>query len=248
MNKPLTAALLLAVLVTACKKDEDPGPLTAAPGTIRVSYTFVNGSTPFTLDSLVTDSLGRKLKLNVARFLTSGYLIKDDAHMTVADLTGAYVLADAALATNTYTLGSMEAGHSHSLELQIGLDSAVNHSDPTQYTTAPLNDASMHWNWNPVAGYKFLALEGRVDGNGDGIVDASDPEFTYHCATDALRTPVEVHAHNDLEAGETFTVAITVNMAQLFQGVDVANNLTRMGATPVNQRLVQNLALALDAD
>ncbi|MBL8003427.1 MAG: hypothetical protein JNL05_15845 [Flavobacteriales bacterium] len=248
MKKQLLFALMTGAVLTACKKDDPATPAADPSATIKVSYTFVNGTQPFTLDSTVTDSLGRKVRFSVARFLTSSYHMKDDAHTVIGDYHDRYILADAAVASNLYTLGTITPQHTHSLELQIGLDSAVNHSDPTQYTTAPLNDATMHWSWNPAAGYKFLALEGRVDANGDGVVDANDPEFTYHCATDGLRTPAEVHAHNDLSNGETFTVAITVDMGALLQGVDVAGNLMAMGATPVNQRLVQNLALALDAD
>lgn len=248
MKKQLLFALMTGAMLTACKKDDPAAPAADPSATIKVSYTFVNGTQPFTLDSTVTDSLGRKVRFSVARFMTSGYRMKDDAHVVIGDYPNRYILADAALASNLYDLGSITPQHTHSLELQIGLDSAVNHSDPTQYTTAPLNDATMHWSWNPAAGYKFMALEGRVDANGDGMIDVNDPEFTYHCATDALLTPAEVHAHNDLADGETFTVEIKVDMGALLQGVDVANNLVRMGATPVNQRLMQNLVLALDAD
>jgi hypothetical protein len=102
--------------------------------------------------------------------------------------------------------------------------------------------------WSPAAGYKFLALEGRVDANGDGLVDASDPEFVYHCAMDMLRTTVEVHAHHDLVVDETYTINVNVDMGEILSGIDVAGNLNAMGATPLNQRLMQNLALALDTE
>jgi hypothetical protein len=247
MKYHFLAALALTALIAGCTKDDPAAEDTHVHhhGTIKVSYTFVNDTLPFSLDSTVTDSLGRKVRFNVARFLTSGYILQDDAHLTVGDYRTSYILADAAVANNSFELGEMEAGHSHSLMFDLGLDSATNHSDPTLYTTAPLNDPTMHWSWNPAAGYKFLALEGRVDANGDGVVDATDPAFTYHCATDVLRTTAAVDAHNDLAEGETFTIAMTVDMATLLSGVDVAGNLTAMGATPVNQRLMQNLAASL---
>lgn len=247
MKYHFLAALALTALITGCKKDDDVVEDTHVHhhGTIKVSYAFVNDTLPFTLDSTVTDSLGRKVRFSVARFLTSSYLVQDDAHLTVGDYSASYILADAAAANNSFELGEMEAGHSHSLMFDLGLDSATNHSDPTQYTTAPLNDPTMHWSWNPAAGYKFLALEGRVDANGDGVVDALDPEFVYHCAMDVLRTTTAVDAHHELAEGETFTIAVKVNMASLLAGVDVAGNLNAMGATPVNQRLMQNLAASL---
>lgn len=246
MKYPFLAALALTALITGCKKDDDVAEDVHVHhhGTIKVSYTFVNDTLPFALDSTVTDSLGRKVRFSVARFLTSGYLVQDDAHLTVGDFRTSYILADAGVANNSYELGEMEVGHSHSLMFDLGLDSATNHSDPTT-ANAPLNDPAMHWSWNPAAGYKFLALEGRVDANGDGVVDATDPEFTYHCATDVLRTTTAVDAHHDLAEGETFTIAMTVDMATILAGVDVAGNLMAMGATPVNQRLMHNLAASL---
>lgn len=249
MKYSLLAALALSAVISGCKKDDDipEDAHVHQHGTILLSYTFVNDTLPFTLDSTVTDSLGRKVRFDVVKFYSSGFLLQDDAHVTVADFTTKYILADAAQASNSFTLGEMEAGHSHSLMFDLGIDSLTNHADPT-VASAPLNDPTMHWSWNPAAGYKFLALEGRVDANGDGVVDASDPEFTYHCAMDQLRTTTSVHAHNDLETGETFTIAIKVNMGTLLAGVDVASNLMAMGADPVNQRLMQNLASSLDTE
>ena len=68
----------------------------------------------------------------------------------------------------------------------LGLESTVNHADPT-LAEYPLNVPDMHWSWNPAAGYKFLLIEGKVDGNNDGdFDDAEDVDVTYHCATDPM--------------------------------------------------------------
>ncbi|MBK8614490.1 MAG: hypothetical protein IPN85_13635 [Flavobacteriales bacterium] len=248
--RTLTFLAITATLITSCKKDDDVVEDTHVHhhGTIKVAYNFVNEAQPFTLDSTVADSLGHKVRFTSVRFFTSGYAIEDDAENTVADFPANYILVDAALASNEHELGEMEEGHAHALALNLGLDSATNHSDPTQYTTAPLNDATMHWSWNPAMGYKFLVLEGRVDANGDGLVDGSDPEFVYHCASDDLLTETEVEAHHDLVEGETFTVAVKVNMATMLAGIDVASNLNAMGATPVNARAMQNLAASLSTE
>jgi len=250
MKNHFIAALAIAALIAGCKKDDEPAedPHVHMHGTVRVDYAFVNGTAPFTLDSTVTDSLGRNVRFTSVRFFTTGYKVHDDADVMVADFSTKYILVDAALASNSHELGEMEEGHMHAMALTLGLDSATNHSDPTQYTTAPLNDATMHWSWNPAMGYKFLVLEGRVDANGDGLVDGSDPEFVYHCASDQLRTEAELDAHHDLMVDETYTITVKVDMATMLAGIDVAGNLNAMGAEPVNTRAMQNLAVSLSTD
>lgn len=248
--KTVSFLSLSAVLISSCKKDDDVVDDTHVHhhGTIKVAYEFVNGTQPFTLDSTVTDSLGRKVRFSSVRFFTSGYFAQDDAEAMVGDFRTNYILVDAALANNEHELGEMEAGHIHALVFDLGLDSATNHSDPTQYTSAPLNDVTMHWSWNPAMGYKFLVLEGRVDANGDGLVDASDPVFEYHCASDDLLTETELEAHHDLVEDETFTVHVNVDMATMLAGIDVAGNLSASGATPVNVRAMQNLSASLASE
>ncbi len=120
-------------------------------------------------------------------------------------------------------------------------------SDPT-LAEAPLNDPSMHWAWNPAAGYKFLLMEGRVDDDGDGVVDASDPTFTYHCATDDLLTEDVLDFHADIVAGATLSKHVEIQVDVLMTGIDVVATPVGMGAEAVNQALMQNLASAISTN
>ncbi|MBL7962493.1 MAG: hypothetical protein JNM31_01495 [Flavobacteriales bacterium] len=207
----LVAALALGL--GACKKEKatapDPSPATSA--TMRVAFNLKNGTAPYTLTTLLTDSAGHKVRFDKVRFYLSAIHLEDDNHVTVAEYHEKVFLVDAANSSNTFTLGTMAPGHVHMTEMHLGLDSATNHQDP-MLATAPLNDATMHWGWNPAAGYKFVVLEGRVDSNVDGLVDSTDQLVEYHLATDALFMMAEAHTHADVEAGNTYTLQVTVDI------------------------------------
>ena len=105
----------------------------------------------------------------------------------------------------------------------------------------------MHWSWNPSAGYKFLNMEGHVDGNGDGdFDDAEDLTFTYHCATDALLREDHVHVHMDVTAGSTVTLQAKVDVAALLTGLDLLTNSVAMGGGTNNVTAMDNLVTAID--
>lgn len=246
-NKQALAAIAaLALVLPACKKDKDEDPEHEHHhATINMAFTFQVNGEEWTVDSLLSDSLGHALKVNSARFFVSGIHAENDEDVLVGEWPESYLLVDAAGSGNTITLGEMEVGHIHQFHFDLGLDSTANHADPT-LASAPLNDATMHWNWDPAAGYKFLVLEGRYDDDGDGIVQADDPEFIFHCATDDLLTEAHAHVHHTVVEGETFTAQVLVDMARLFDGIDVLATPSAMGGGPVNARLMTNLSGAID--
>ena len=74
----------------------------------------------------------------------------------------------------------------NSLSTLIGVDSSINHSDPSAFPNeSPLNISNagtMHWGWNP--GYIFISVEGKVD----TLASASstfDKNFSFHVGTDS---------------------------------------------------------------
>lgn len=106
----------------------------------------------------------------------------------------------------------------------------------------------MHWDWNPAAGYKFLLLEGRVDDDGDGLVDDSDPAFVYHCATDAAMREAQLGFTGTVAAGGTLAPRMEIHIDLLVAGVDMLTNQMGMGYEPVNVQLMDNLVNALKSN
>jgi len=242
-SAPFASIALLALM--GCRKDADPVSAPVTTAGIQVAYTFAKGGVPYTLDSTITDSVGHKVRFTTVRFLSACYQLTDDAHQVVAAFPTSCVLADASTPDIPFTVGTLEAQHTHGLMLYLGLDSVRNHADPAACQSAPLNDPAVHWGWDPAVGYPFLVLEGRVDADGDGIVDLADPPVVYRCATDAMRVAAAVQAHNDLRPGTTAVIRISVDMDRLLRGIDVLACPTAVGGGPVNLRLMRNLSVAL---
>ncbi len=249
--KTITNLALLAasaaLVLTACKKDEEDPPVNNTPttGTVHVSLGFHWGDPDFVLGDTYTDGAGHAIQVSALKFFLSETHL-ENAGSIIADFHDSFILADAA-EEGSFTIGTASPGSFDHVEIVIGLDSATNHADPTM-AEAPLDDASMHWSWNPAAGYKFLLLEGRVDDDGDGVVDSGDPTFTYHCATDdAIRLFSAAHA-GTITAGAATSMHVHLHVDQLVNGVDMLATQMGMGYEPINAQLMDNLAASLEVE
>jgi len=260
MNTKFFTVLAVATLtLVACKKEDPAPPAPPAPtpttGTVRLSMEFVKGMTPFDFNAAHTDGAGNTIRFTTLKFYVSGAHAKDDDGTTVGSFNSTYMLVDAAASSmNTFTLGSMDAGHIHELHFTLGLDEATNRADPT-LAEYPLNIPGMHWSWNPNAGYKFLNMEGYVDVNDNGVFDDGvDVAFQYHCAqnvSQAANAPVlreaDLHVHTDITAGSTVTIEAHVDVTALLAGVDLLTTPVAMGNGAGNQLLMNNLVTAIDS-
>lgn len=248
MNKNLLMLAALALVAVGCKKDKDEEPTpTPAPttGVFKISLGFHWGEPDFNLDDTYTDGAGHTIKFSAVKFYLSETHV-ENAGSIVGDFHNSFILADASN-EQVYTVGNLTAGSFDNLAITVGLDSEVNHADPT-LAAAPLNDPSMHWSWNPAAGYKFLVLEGRVDGNGDNVIDDTDPAFEYHCATDACMRTASIPMPGSIAAGGSYIQHIHVRVNQLVTGVDMLTTPMGHGNEAVNAQLMDNLAGALEIE
>lgn len=251
MNTGKLAFLAIAAFsISACKRDKNEDEQHdhgggGSPATVNVRFNFMHGLNAFDINGIYADGMGHAIQFTTLKFYASDFHMQDDAGASVAEFHDKVVLFDGAMPDASFELGSMNAGHIHEVHFNLGLDSATNHADPNM-AAYPLNIPDMHWSWNPAAGYKFLNMEGHVDGNGDGdFADAEDLTFTYHCATDALLTEDHFHFHQDVNGG-TVTLDAEVDVAVLLMGLDLLTNSVAMGGGPNNVTAMNNLAAAID--
>lgn len=126
------------------------------------------------------------------------------------------------------------------LELAIGLDSIVNHEDPT-IASFPLDQPNMHWGWNPMAGYKFVVLEGRFDSDGDGTITDEDLPFGYHCTNNSLYTPLEI----GINPFSSSNLNLDLDISKLFEGIAIPTEPNQHGSGKTNQDILANFGIAL---
>jgi len=241
------AVLLVGLLLSGCRKDESTPAPASTMATVKLRVNFMLNGVPYDPTTMtVTDSSGVRMRVDRLRFFLAQPSFTDDNGDTVARYPVRYLLPSLASNGQLWTIGEADA-HLHDLHFLVGLDSVTNHADPLQWTAAdaPLNDATMHWGWNPAQGYQFLQVEGKYDLNGNGTVEATDGSFYYHCGGDALLTERTVQVHTDADAGGIVVITLECAMDQLFREMDVMQDPVAEIPGPVTRQAITNLANAL---
>ena len=181
---------------------------------------------------------GKIMTLKRAEFYISEIkLLRADS--SVLSLDDVYLLVNAQEPGNSYPAGQWDVGNVIGITLHLGVDSAHNHLDPSTYPVGhPLGHQKnpMHWGW--LAGYRFMAIEGRVDNNSDGNPE-SDLEF--HNIGDPLYKTVQLSGSAQAKNG-TLQLNIDLDYARLFQNMSLSGNLIQHGGGPANDLMMENAA------
>ncbi|MBK9993126.1 MAG: T9SS type A sorting domain-containing protein [Saprospiraceae bacterium] len=116
-----------------------------------------------------------------------------------------------------------------------------NHGDPNLYlATHPLGPKTpdMHWGWT--AGYRFMAIEGYVDNNNDGIPEQN---FQIHSLGDELlfTTFLDVSASQKIT---TDPFVINLDYVKLFNAISMSGNIIQHGSGTLNKNMLLNAANA----
>jgi hypothetical protein len=152
--------------------------------------------------------------LNFTRvsFLMSHFeLQKTTGEWVALQDTNAFIRLDSRR-TSLRLKGKITEGPYKAIRFTIGLDSAVNFGDPSQYTsTHPLNPLvnQMFWDWS--GGYIFMVTEGyyQKESNPNAI-------FSYHMATMPYVKPIVVATPSQILLKDNSTLKIKVDMKAYF--------------------------------
>lgn len=244
---PILIASILVLAIQSCKKDDpaDMPPATHANTLLGLQVNLLHNGAAFDpAIHVIVDSLGKAMRVDRLRFFLSQPFFLNEQGDTVASFAEKYFLIDLASNGAITTIGEVDA-YLHTMHFGVGLDSSTNHTDPLTFNTAPLNDATMSWGWNPAVGYQFLQFEGLYDSNSDGTVGNGDGGFVYHCGSDALLRARVVDIHTDADMGGNVILVLECDLDQLMQGISVAANPIVEIPNGVAKRLMSNLATSL---
>lgn len=243
----LRMALFLAsgilMLISCRKKDPDEPVPPAYHGTLALGVAFRHNAHVYELGSIYTDAAGHEFRLDTLLIVLSSPYGVDDFAATVADFPQTCLLVDAS-ADNLFLLGEIHSHHLHELRFDIGLSPVLNHADPA--TTTALSELAPVYSGNTTDGHFFLVVAGQVDGNGDGVLDDTDPTFSFKCMGSGLLRTGMAPAHADLpESGPLIAWAV-VDMAILLEGIDLLATASATGNHPINVQLMDQLAEAME--
>lgn len=166
---------------------------------------------PFELDKEYVNKDGIKYKISRFQYYMCEFQLDD------TQLDGTYILANASMPS--YPLGNINVSSIDNINISFGVEEEENiGKDPNRYSMfhplAPKNP-SMHWGWS--AGYRFWAIEGFSDPDGDGEYDKS---FQFHILGDesfrTLSLPV-----NSTEENGTIDINLSFNIQEILAPVDM---------------------------
>jgi hypothetical protein len=180
----------------------------------------VDGTTPIKFDRL-------------EYYLHINSLSNNDGDTTY--LSDTYLLVNPS--QNQYNIGPFEISDVNSLFFNIGVALEVNHNDPSLWNAShPLSpqDPSMHWGW--AAGYRFVALEGMIDKNNDGIIETV---VQYHPVDDSYYSEI-ITCDGVVETNSTITFFIEANYDKLIENIGTDQGGVYHGLHDENQLLINN--------
>jgi len=197
------------------------------------------GAQPLALDTTVFALPdGRNALLTRAEFYISEIELNaaDGSKLPLVDF---YMLVNANNPDRTHSAGNQTVSDITGLTLHLGVDAAHNHLDPSAYPAGhPLanQNPTMHWGWT--AGYRFMAIEGLLDNNNDGVPETI---FQYHNLGDSLYQTVELTGISAAGNGQLL-LSLKLDYSRLFDKLDMSGNLTQHGSGPVNATMMHNAA------
>ena len=192
MIRLITLLFIFSIFTFSCKKEGCTDP---QADNYNKNANTDDGSCTYPLDELqikINPSYGtQSFYLDSSYQTDEGYTVKfTDLKFYLSDLTnGQDTLNGASLydyrnSTNHLFSTSGDYTKFQSIFGKVGLDSSINHADPSLFPNeSPLNISNaglMHWGWN--TGYIFISIEGKVDTLSSG--ENFNHNFSFHIGTD----------------------------------------------------------------
>lgn len=194
----LTAAVIAAL----------PGNLAAAGVEIELRHTVAGQ--PMKLDSLRYEKAANEV-FSVSRlsYLISGIAFqRADGTWCETKLDAAWI--DVGKRRTAFHIEGVPAGEFRAIRFSVGLDQALNHSDPAGYPAGhALNPAVNHLHWTWQGGYIFLALEGHYRS------DKQRRGFSLHFARGPNRTEINLPAK--IVIAEAARISLDFDIAALLE-------------------------------
>jgi hypothetical protein len=205
---------------------------------VVITFDHTVGGTPLVVNETIFPIWNNKnILLTRAEFYLSEVELQKNSSTTIP-LEDQYMLVNANAPAAEFDLGAFAIDAIESAVLHIGVPESINHLDPASYDAnhplAPKNP-SMHWGWT--AGYRFMAIEGKVDNDNDGIPETN---FEFHNLGDVLYKLIKLVGTKEAENG-TLALHFILDYAELFKTLNLTSSLIQHGSSPnTNGKMMSN--------
>lgn len=239
-NKNLIIAIMMVLGFAACKPNDPPPDEPKVEGaSISLKFDAMFKGAKANWSTWYSNSSNDTFNFERVKFLMSNFVLEKEngEFYTIPDAYAYLSLKDG---LDSVVFKNLPKGKYKSIRFKVGLDSAVNHSDPAlRALDHPLSPSlnEMHWGW--AGGYIFNVLEGYYKLNG---VNAG---YTYHVA---LERNARVHSFvENYELSNKARFRFNVHLDKYFDNVvnfsiKTDGSMSHSGdVDPIMDKFVQNL-------
>ncbi|MDA0686455.1 MAG: hypothetical protein O3C22_06490 [Bacteroidetes bacterium] len=217
-NRIFLLALPMLALLSACE-ETPPTPDPPAVSGVNLSFSSSFAGTPisYNKDFYTKGNSEDIMFTNWGLILSEVSLVREDDSREL--LGDGYLWVDFKSGRTSFDYDqSIPAGNYKAIHVKLGLDSAVNHGDPTQWPAGhPLNGfvSGLHWGWS--GGYIFQA----IDGNWRNTGETKTSGFSFHDATLPMVREFEWAFPSTVElSANGAEVKVVFKAEKLFDGVN----------------------------
>jgi len=163
IKKCLTVAAI-AMVLTACSKDENPINNVIGTGNLEVEFDNVYAGADLILNAPTTvTSQGETLQISDVKYIISNIVLTkaDGSIYTYPKSQSYFIVSEANEASRVLELVNIPAGNYTKISFGVGVDEAQYNAGETVQGDffAQAQDQDMAWSWS--AGYKHLLFEGQ---------------------------------------------------------------------------------------
>lgn len=195
-NNLILSVFSLLIVFSSCKDKVEEEPCDPEVTQLKVSVQPVYGSETLYLDSTYSTVEGYDVQFINLKFFA------EDVRGSSSQLNDASLFDYRVTGTTLFT-GEGEPADFALLEGNLGVQSSINHSDPSAFPNESIlnisNSGGMHWGWNP--GYIFMKVEAKVDTIPDGIA-LFDHNVVLHIGKDVNMQTFSFSAINWQQTGD----------------------------------------------
>lgn len=189
----------------------------SAENKVMLSFNHLLNGEPFEIEKVTRTNMD--FPFNISRleyYISEIEIMHDGGKKTVVE--NFWILLNVKN-SNSFELGKFDINNVEGIKFSIGVDSAHNHLDPSQYSMEhPLapKSPSMHWGW--ASGYRFVCLEGKA-----GQLHP-DMEFELHALGDDYYYTVNLESGAEI-TNDGLNIIVNADYAHTVYDIDITGGI-----------------------
>lgn len=245
--------LILTITISACGNKGCTDPLAANYNsdatkddgscehhTLNINLKITHNGTALS-EYDVFEKDGKSFRLETMRYYLS--------HLSLSSTDGASEEVEVHLydidkeSTHQIQLNNLKQDLYNSIQFNLGLDEALNSSDPNSFSSNhPLSASNnTYWNMEP-ASYMFVMFEGKIDSLGGANFDFPK---TYHLAHQDLLRSISINHTIDFSESNSLTISLHLEIGEMFNNINISEQVPHsVDSSPTANELMSNISNA----